>query len=120
MHGIIAEGIATYFGGTMGRSYRELLPEYSAYLLAHPHVTLDTVLAGDAPDRGSSPSGAVLVDLVHRNGGISALQQLLRSGRSADELRATLAQLLGASWEDVGTMWKAHLMRHNRPEPRSS
>jgi hypothetical protein len=108
-HGLVAEGVATFFGGTIGRSYRELVTEYATYLAAHPEVGLDAILEAEGPDRGWYPAGAVLVGLVHERGGVAALQELLRSGRSDDELRATVARLLELSWEEVGAEWRRRI-----------
>lgn len=110
-HGLIAEGIPNYFGGSVGLPYRDLVAHYATYLTANPHITLDAVLAQGSIDVGWNPAGAVLVDLIYRAGGADALQQLLRSGRSSDELKATVTRLLGITWPDVERRWKEHIIK---------
>jgi hypothetical protein len=111
-HGLVSEGVATFYGGTVGRSYDELRTEYAAYHRAHAGITLDDILAGEGVDRGWSPAGALLVDMVHARGGVPALLQLLRSGRSTDELKACLVELLGvADWAAVEEHWQSRARR---------
>jgi hypothetical protein len=110
-HGLIAEGIPNYFGGSGSLRYPDLVAHYATYLAANPHITLDAVLAQGSIDVGWNPAGAVIVDLVYRAGGVNALQQLLRSGRSHDELKATVTRLLGITWPEVERRWKAHIIK---------
>jgi hypothetical protein len=109
-HGIVNEGIATWLGGSVGRTFPELHAEYAAYLRDHPDITLDAILDGDAPDRGWYPAGAVLVMLVHERGGIAAVRELLTSGRSHDELRSATARLLDMPWSEVTNRWRARAL----------
>jgi len=80
--------------------------EYATYLRQHPEVTLDSVLEADGPDRGVRPAGAVLALMVFERGGVTAIKQLLGSGRSTDELRTALMGLLGAGWPEIGVRWR--------------
>ena len=89
----------------MGRTFSELLAEYADYLEAYPGITIDGVLAGNN-DAGLRPTGAVLLELVHDSGGVSAVRELMRTGRSDEELRLALARLLGVPWEEVVVQWR--------------
>jgi hypothetical protein len=109
-HGIIGEGVATFYGGTAGRSYVELLEEYARYLAESDEVTLDVILAGEGTDRGWYPAGAVLVDLVHERGGAGAVMELMRSGRGDGELKTALERLLGLSWVGVEAAWRRRIL----------
>ena len=104
-HSLMSEGIATWLGGSMGRTFSELLAEYADYLEAYPGITIDGVLAGNN-DAGLRPTGAVLLELVHDSGGVSAVRELMRTGRSDEELRLALARLLGVPWEEVVVQWR--------------
>lgn len=108
-HSMVSEGLATWLGGSVGRTYSELVVDYAAFLCAHPRVDLDAVLEGNGPDRGWYPAGAVLVDMVHDRGGWPAVRQLLSSGRSDEELRAALMELLASPWGDIAADWKAQV-----------
>jgi len=105
-HSLISEGMATWLGGSMGRTFREVLAEYADYLTAYPDITVDTILEPGNPDKGWSPTGAILVDLVHDRGGTTSVQELLRAGRTDEDLRVALTRLLGVSWEEVVQLWR--------------
>ena len=105
-HPLVNEGLATWLGGSMGRDFPTLMREYATYLRQHPEVTLDAVLEADGPDRGIRPAGAVLALMVFERGGVTAIKQLLGSGRSTDELRTALMGLLGAGWPEIGVRWR--------------
>jgi hypothetical protein len=100
---MVNEGIATWLGGSVGLTFPEVMREYARYLRLNPGVSVDAVLEGGTPDRGWSPTGAVLTLMVHEHGGWSAARELLTSGRDVDDLRAALVRLLDAPWEDVVT-----------------
>jgi hypothetical protein len=104
-HSIINEGIATWLGGMLGRTYEQMRGEYASFIATRPEITLDLILATDQPDYGHNPAGAILVHMVHERGGMAAVKQLLRGGRSNDELRATLTRLLGIPWNEVLAQW---------------
>lgn len=114
-HGIINEGIATWLGGSVGRSFDEITREYAAYLRANPDITLDLILEGDGPDRGWAPAGAVLVAWTHERGGTAAVRDLLTSGRTNEELRAALVRLLGVPWPEIQRMWSERATAALRP-----
>lgn len=42
--------------------------------------------------------------------GTQALRHLLRSGRSNEELRVSVANLLGMSWGEVAAAWRARIL----------
>jgi hypothetical protein len=105
-HSMVNEGLATWLGGTVGRTYGELLGEYAQFLRKNPHVDLDSVLEATGTDMGWYPAGAVLVEMVHERGGWSTVRHLLSSGRSNDELRAALTELLSSPWDAISETWK--------------
>lgn len=97
-----------------------LLAEYTAFVRDHPGVTLDAILEDEGPDRGWYPGGALLVMMVHEQGGTPALRRLLAGGRSNEALRATLVDLLGVSWDEVATAWRARAAREVKAPTRRS
>jgi len=56
--GIVNEGIATWLGGSLGKSFPDVMREYAAFLTAHPAITLDSVLTVTDHDLGTRPAGA--------------------------------------------------------------
>lgn len=113
-HALISEGIATWLGGSMGRTFSELLAEYADYLRVYPEITIDSVLAANN-DEGLRPTGAVLLQLVHDHGGVPAVQDLIGTGRSDEELRLALIGVLGVTWEDIMVQWREYVLAAGSP-----
>jgi hypothetical protein len=118
-HAIVNEGLATRLGGSSGRTFDELLTEYATFLEANPDVTLDTILDGSSPDMGWSPAGAVIVAMVLEHSGPAGLLELLRSGRSGDDLRAAVSRLLEMPWMDVPVEWRNRIVGRAGAVPQS-
>ncbi len=116
-HGLVTEGGATWYGGSVGRTFLELLPEYAGYVAARPEITLDTILEDNSPDKGWSVAGAVIVELVYERGGMEAVRGLFGVGRSNGRLRLALSEALGMPWEGVLTAWRERVLRAGSPEP---
>jgi hypothetical protein len=110
-HGLVAEGLATWYGGSAGRSFTELLSEYARFLAERPDVTLDTILGASPPDQGWNIGGAALVQLVYELEGMAAVRALFATGRSNDDLRTGVSSVLGLSWERVLGLWRERIMR---------
>jgi hypothetical protein len=109
-HDTMAEGLATWTGGSLGKDYPSLMRDYAGYLRAHPEVTLDSVLAPQDYDQGLRPAGAVLCQMAHERGGLQAIRQLLASGRSDEELKHTLETVLGMRWPQLAQAWRARVL----------
>jgi hypothetical protein len=110
VHSIVNEGLATWLGGSVGRTYAELLIEYAAFLREHPEVGVDAVLERTGPDIGWYPAGAVLVEMVYDAGDWPAVHQLSRGGRSNEELRAAVTEILGSEWDVVAAAWRQKVL----------
>lgn len=110
--GIINEGIATWLGGSLGKSFPDVLREYAAFLAAHPETTLDSVLTVMNRDLGIRPAGAALVEMTHQHGGIAAVKALMTSGRTDAQLRAALEKALDMSWPEIERTWRAHVLKY--------
>ena len=108
--GIINEGTATWLGGSLGKSFPDVMREYAAFLAAHPNVTLDRVLTEKEHDLGIRPAGAALVEMTYQHGGIPAVKALMSAGRSDTQLRTALVKGLMMSWPEIARMWRAHVL----------
>ena len=60
-HALVNEGLATWYGGSMGQTFPELVTEYAGHLAARPEITLNRssrttppTRAGTWPGRSSS------------------------------------------------------------------
>lgn len=110
--GIINEGTATWLGGSLGKSFVEVMIEYAAFLAARPGITLDSVLTVRDRDLGTRPAGAALVEMTYRHGGITAVKALMAAGRTDTQLRAALTKALEMSWPEIERTWRAHVLKY--------
>ena len=116
--GIINEGVATWLGGSLGKTFPDVMREYAGFLAAHPTITLDSVLTVDDHDLGTRPAGAALVEMTYRHGGIVAVKALMTSGRTDAQLRTALEKALEMSWPEIERRWRAHILEYAVPAPR--
>lgn len=110
--GIINEGTATWLGGSLGKSFPDVMRQYAAFLAAHPAITLDSVLTVRDRDLGTRPAGAALVEMTYRRGGMAPVKSLMAGGRTDAQLRVALERALGKSWPEIERMWRAHVLRY--------
>lgn len=110
--GIINEGTATWLGGSLGKSFSDVMREYAAFLVARPSITLDSVLTVKDHDLGTRPAGAALVEMTYQHAGIPAVKALMASGRTDTQLRVALQKSLGMSWPEIGQTWRAHVLKY--------
>lgn len=109
---IINEGTATWLGGSLGKSFRDVMRDYAAFLSAHTAITLDSVLTVREHDLGTRPAGAALVEMTYQHGGIRALKALMASGRADAQLRAALQRNLEMTWPEIERSWRAHVLTY--------
>ena len=115
---IVNEGTATWLGGSLGKSFPDVMRDYAAFLSAHPTITLDSVLTVTEHDLGTRPAGAALVEMTYQHGGIAALRALMASGRTTAQLRAALEKSLGMPWPEIERTWRAHVLDYAESPPR--
>jgi hypothetical protein len=109
---IINEGTATWLGGSLGKSFPDVMREYATFLVARPNITLDSVLTVRDHDLGKRPAGAALVEMTYQNAGIPAVKALMASGRTDAQLRVALRKGLGMSWPEIERRWRAHVLKY--------
>jgi len=118
---IASEGIATWLGGTAGMDRARAAQGLRSYLSAHPTVSLDSALTlGGLPQTQTYVAGAVLCELVFRQGGTAALKQFLRMGPGPVQLRAGLLELLQRPWDRIQADWRdalEHMAGAKAPSP---
>jgi hypothetical protein len=115
---LISEGVPTWLGGTSGDDFEGAVAKLRVFLLAHPGVTLDSLLAGELHPSESYPAAAVLVQMVADRGGASGVRELYAAGSSSDQLRSDLEAVLGQSWQQINAAWREAIL--NRPGRRPS
>lgn len=97
----MAEGVATWLGGSRGKTLPELYAGLAAFQRAHPALTLEALL-GDlsggpgerARDEAQYATGALLVDGIYRRRGVAGLRALRTAPDSLPALLRFVAEQL--------------------------
>jgi hypothetical protein len=118
---LFAEGVATWLGGSRGRTPQEVFVRLRQIQIAHPALTFGQVLAYDIPngtpeDRTDAfyATGALIVDTVYRRTGIAGLRALAQLNRDPNILQAALPAQLGLANSDHSALdqwWRAEAAR---------
>ncbi len=111
-NGALSEGLATWLGGSRGRSPTDMYRLLAAYQRAHPAVTLKALLDGEAPgeDAAVSDAGyatdALIVDAVYRRAGIAGIRAFLGLTRGTDAVLAALRERFPDAARDIDAWWR--------------
>ena len=118
---LFAEGIATWLGGSRGRTTQEMYARLHQIQVAHPSLTLAQVLNNDIPDAQAEETteafyatAAVVVDAVYRRAGITGLRALAQLSNDPKVLLSALPAQLGLTASDRSTLdswWRAQAAR---------
>ncbi len=114
---LFAEGVATWLGGSRGRTPQEIYARLRQIQVAHPTLTLGQVLSYDIPNGTPEDqtdafyaTGALIVDTVYRRAGITGLRALAQLNRDPNTLQAALPTQLGLASSDHSALdrwWRA-------------
>ena len=111
---LFAEGVATWLGGSRGRTPREMFALLRQIQIAYPRLTFTQVLSNDIPDATAKEmtdafyaTAALIVDSVYRRAGIPGLRALAQLNGNPKLLLAALPAQLGltASSEAALNQW---------------
>lgn len=109
-HGLVAEGLMTWTGGSAGLDYPDLLPALAHYLSDRPDLSLQVVLENPPQRRGTLDVGysgiAVLCKMVFDGAGLPGLRALCSAGNDPGVIVNTAAQMLGVSPAKLDKMWR--------------
>jgi hypothetical protein len=124
---IFGEGVATWLGGSEGRSLRELYTSLHEYQQTHPNISLLELLQGGGGDGHDAviaayATRALIIDSIYRNSGIAGLRQFGKvPGRLADVIKTLPSYIKGMN-QDVSQWWREEtdraLRRKLLGEPR--
>ena len=108
--GLVAEGLMTWTGGSVGLDYAALLPALAQYLSAHPELTLESLLQNPPLRMGSLDVGysglAVLCKMTFSHSGLPGLRALLAAGRDPSAVANAAAHVLGVSPSQLNSSWR--------------
>ena len=118
---LFAEGVATWLGGSRGRTTQEMYARLHQIQAAHPSLTLTQVLNNDIPDAQAEETteafyatAAVVVDAVYRRAGITGLRALAQLSNDSKALLSALPVQLGLTASDQSALdswWRAQAAR---------
>lgn len=119
-----AEGVATWLGGSRGRTPHEMYEVLQQIQVTHPALTFSQVLSYDIPDGTPEEqtdafyaTGALVVDTVFRRAGISGLRALAQLNRDPKVLVAALPAQLGLATSDQSALdrwWRTQAAQNSR------
>jgi len=119
-NGLFGEGVATWLGGSQGRTPRQLYAHLRRYQEAHPRLTFADLLRGP-PDEGARAwtdahraTGALVVDTIYRRQGVPGLRSFALLKRDPDILLAALPARLGLAPSDPAALdrwWRSEAER---------
>lgn len=118
---LLSEGVATWLGGSRGRTPREMYTLLHSYQRSDPTLTLSGLIRGrfqvaDA-DRASNllyASGALIADSIYRRQGIAGLRGVYQLKGDPDTLIRGISSALGLSPTDNGALdkwWRTEAVR---------
>ena len=103
----LAEGVATWLGGSKGHARTTLYTKLAQFLQSHPETSFGSLLRGEIDAAGEGAridaayaSGALVIDAIYRRAGVAGLRAL-RSAPDAPEALERFIQLqLGLPLDD--------------------
>ena len=118
---LFAEGVATWLGGSRGRTPQETYARLHQIQVARPALTLGQVLNNSIPDADAEEmtdafyaTAAVIVDSVYQRAGITGLRALAQLSGDPKSLLAALPLQLGVSDSDKSSLdrwWRSQTAR---------
>jgi hypothetical protein len=95
---IFLQGIAVYYGGSMGHSLKWQLKQLSSYLHKHPEINLGKLFSFTYMNNYTNPKatiGGLLCKLALEKGGIATLKKLMLYGRSRADFYKAIKDVFG-------------------------
>ena len=121
---LLGEGVATWLGGSRGRTPREMYALLRSYQRSDSTLALSRLIRSgfEDPDVDRSAnllygSGALIADSIYRKGGIAALRTVYEAKGDADSLVRTISVALGFSPNDdrsLDNWWRTQAERATR------
>lgn len=122
---LFGEGVATWLGGSRGRTPQETYAHLRQTQAARPALTLAQVLNNDIPDATAEEiteafyaTGALVVNAVYQRAGITGLRTLAQLSNDPKVLLAALPAQLGLIGSDQGGLdgwWRAQAAMTDHP-----
>ena len=114
-HYILMEGIATYEGGSLNKSFDELLIDLAGYLGENDTITFQQFLDSPYLEGGTTffyTVGAVLCKMADQKGGPTLVKALLESGTDNENLYQKIESVLGIPRDQVSEALRAKVKEY--------
>lgn len=114
-HFILMEGIATLEGGSMNRSFDELVKELDSFFTINDTLTFQNILDSPYLEGGTTiyyTTGAVLCKMAWEKKGAETVKTLLSGGYQNEELYQTLESVLGVTRENITQILRAKVKEY--------
>lgn len=100
---MISEGVATWLGGSRNLTYEQNLAELRDCLSKADSVTLEKIATRQWGWQCNAlyTTGAVIVELVHKRGGIAAVKRLFQAPKEVEALLPFIADALGVAPDEL-------------------
>ncbi len=115
-HYILMEGIATYEGGSLKKSFDELVAELADYLNKNDTISFQNFLDSPYLEGGTTffyTVGAVLCKMADRQGGPPAVKALLEAGTDNEQLYEKIESVLEIKREDMTGVLRAKVKEYS-------
>ncbi len=123
-NGLFNEGVATWLGGSQGRTPQQLYTFLLQYQRQRPSLGLTDLLRGGSQAEGARAwsdahraTGALVVDTIYRRTGIPGLRAFALTRGNPDVMIAALPGLLGLAASEPQTLdnwWRSEAERASR------
>lgn len=120
-NGLFNEGVATWLGGSRGRTTQEMYSRLHKLQLAHPALTFGDVLTRNVSDASAEQlseafyaTGALVVDAIFRRAGLTGLRALALLNNDPKTLIAALPAQVGLAAADQSALdrwWRSQAAR---------
>ncbi len=114
-HFILMEGVATYEGGSMNKSFDSMVVELAEYLNKNDTITFQQILDSPYLEGGSMifyTVGAVLCKMADQKGGPALVKVLLESGIENEQLYQKIEAVLGIPQDKVTEVLRAKVKEY--------
>lgn len=111
-HPWVAEGVATWLGGSRGQPLAWHLHRTATYLAQHPELNLTNLFALRNLDEYTDyryALGGLLCQLIHQKGGYPLLKQVMNAGRTDASVYQALDTYLGVPRTQLNTYLREQL-----------
>lgn len=115
-HFWVSEGVATFLGGSRGRSLDWHIKRMNNYLQKHPEVDLNEMLQLTNLDNQTAYHyviGGLIVRKIFEKGGWKLIQEFMSSGRSDESYYRAIEKFLGVPRSELNTYLRRELDRDN-------